>query len=194
MYLLVLKAHRRQWVLSFKQSSHIQCRKTPSKLLNSCVCLWARPASAIHISSGLHRLLFNSPCCHQHCPKPAYTAIHSTLLQYTCIWCNCNTAGSKAFGRETLLRKPKFKRIIMLKLSTASAVPSLLLLEATLCFHKLTNTTTTQHAGKGWSLFGRILEQIKCLITKQKDYTEKFYWTTCKQFPDTLLSCSDTLT
>lgn len=63
----------------------------------------------------------------------------------------------------------------MLKLSTASAVSSLLLLEAILHFHRLTNTITTQHAGKGSSLFDRILEQIKCLITKQKDYTEKFY-------------------
>lgn len=32
MYLLGLKAYRPQWALSFKPSSHTQCRKTPSKL------------------------------------------------------------------------------------------------------------------------------------------------------------------
>lgn len=190
MYLLVLKVHRPQWVLSFKPSSHIECKKTPSKLLNSCVCLWTGPASAIHTSSALHTFLLHSLCCHQHCPKPAYAALHSTLLQQTFFWCNCNAAGRKVFRRKMVLRKPNNAETSY----SLCRLPNLVTGGNIWFSQRFTNTTTTQHAGKGSSLFGRILEQIKYLFTKQKDYTEKCYWTTCKQFPDTLLSCSDTLT
>lgn len=47
MFIWLFKKHTDVWVLSFKPSSHIQCRKT---LLNSCTCLWARPTYAIHTS------------------------------------------------------------------------------------------------------------------------------------------------
>lgn len=77
MYLLVPKAHRPLWTPSFKPGSHIQCRKKLRKLLNSCICLWARTSCAIHFSccwsSALYGLLA------QRCSSATSTAQSSTF-------------------------------------------------------------------------------------------------------------------
>lgn len=79
---------------------------------------------AVHGSSSMARAAISTAPNQQmqHCTAPCFNRPPSG-------------ATATQLG-EMLLRKPRFKSIIMLKLPTASAVPNFLLLEATFGFQK----------------------------------------------------------